>query len=194
MRGRESFARVEPWLLRSSTLLRGTPLPFRLRMIQRARGVGGRLGQAIRYVLLNSIGTAMLPNVSVREDVYLFSPERLQVGENVSIHPMCYIDAAGGIKIGNDVSIAHGTTIMSSSHTFKRNDLPIKDQQMTLSKTVIEDNCWIGAQVVLLAGVHVGEGSVVAANSVVNRSVPAGSVVAGSPAKIIDSRVLGHEF
>jgi acetyltransferase-like isoleucine patch superfamily enzyme len=54
---------------------------------------------------------------------------------------------------------------------------------------VIEDDCWIAANVVILAGVTIGKGSVVAAGSVVNEDVPAFSVVAGVPARVIKSRL-----
>jgi acetyltransferase-like isoleucine patch superfamily enzyme len=101
---------------------------------------------------------------------------------------MCYVDATGGITIGNDVSIAHGVTIMSTTHTHGRDDLPIKYQPVELKETVIGDNCWIGAQSVILAGVTIGDGCVVAANSVVNRDVPPGSIVAGSPGKVVKKR------
>jgi len=127
-------------------------------------------------------------NVSILDGVYLLHTDRLRIGRNVSIHPMCYIDAWAGITIGDDVSIAHGVTIMSTNHRFGRLDLPIKEQGVDGAPVEIGDNCWIGAQAVILAGVRIGTGSVVAANAVVNKDVPEGAVVAGSPARIIRRR------
>lgn len=143
---------------------------------------------AVRYCLLRAIGCTQSANVSVRDDVHLLGVSGLRIGENVSIHPMCYIDATGGVFIGHDVSVAHSTTIMSTTHLFERLDVPIKDQGTTSHPTVIEDGCWIGAHSVILAGVRIGSGSVVAANSVVNCDIPPRMVVAGSPAKVVGSR------
>lgn len=142
----------------------------------------------MRYVLLKTLARSVGDNVSIRDSVHLHNIGSLGLGTNVSIHPMCYIDATGGISIGDNVSIAHGTTIMSSSHLFDALDTPINDQGVNLAETVIESDCWIGAQSVIVAGVRVGHGSVVGANSVVTRDVPAWSVVAGSPARVIKYR------
>ncbi|WP_164860562.1 acyltransferase [Rhodococcus sp. X156] len=106
----------------------------------------------------------------------------------MSIHPLCYIDAAGGISLGDNISVAHGTTVMSTSHVFDELNTPINDQGVSTASTYIGDDCWIGAQCVIVAGVKIGPGSVVGANSVVTRDVPSGSVVAGSPASIVRKR------
>lgn len=188
MRGRELFQRVEPLLLAVSRTLRVLPRPARRWLLVGARGLRGYLGIGVRYCLILSLDVTSQANVAVREDVYLFSVDGLRVGRNVSIHPLCYIDAAGGIMLGNDISIAHGTTIMSTTHKFDRLDRPINDQGVTAARTTIGDDCWIGAQAVIVAGVQIGAGCVVAANSVVTRDVPDGSVVAGSPARLVKRR------
>jgi acetyltransferase-like isoleucine patch superfamily enzyme len=188
MRGRDLFDRVEPILRVLTTLLKALPRPVRRRLLVSARGLKGSLGLGLRYTLLAALDITSEPNVSVHENVYLLNTDGLRIGRNVSIHPMCYIDAAGEIELGNDISIAHGTTIMSTSHKFERRDQPINDQETIGSKTVVEDDCWIGAQCVVVSGTNVGSGSVIAANSVLNRDVPPGSVMAGSPAKVVRSR------
>ena len=91
----------------------------------------------------------------------------------------------GGIVIGDDVSIAHGSTILSTTHTFDRNDIPIKYQEIKNKKTVIENNVWIGCGVTIVAGCHIGSNAVIGANSVVLLDTPESSVIAGSPAKVI---------
>lgn len=142
----------------------------------------------IRYVLLKTIAQNVGSNVGIYPGVYLLNPENITIGENVSIHPMCYIDAAGQITIGNNVSIAHGVTIMSSTHSYKDQTIPIKDQKILLKKTVIKDNVWIGSKATIVYGLSVGAGSIVGASAVVTKNVSPNSVVAGIPAQQIKNR------
>jgi acetyltransferase-like isoleucine patch superfamily enzyme len=102
---------------------------------------------------------------------------------------MCYIDATGGIDIGDNVSIAHGTTIMSTTHRYDDLKIPIKDQPVDVFPTLIENNVWIGAKATILAGNIIGTGSIIAANAVITMNVPSMVVVGGVPAKIIKKRV-----
>lgn len=143
----------------------------------------------IRYALLKSIARKCGDNVSIHPDCYIFHLENIAFGNNVSIHPMCYIDGIGGITIGNDVSIAHGATILSSSHQYGDIHIPIKDQGMFYKETIIENNVWIGAKCSILYGTTVAEGSIVAANSLVNKSYQPFSIIGGVPAKTIKSRI-----
>ena len=101
---------------------------------------------------------------------------------------MCYIDATGGISIGDDVSIAHAVTIMSTNHRFDDPDENIRDQGVVAAPTRIENDVWIGAGARIMAGVTIGSGSVVAAGAIVTKDVPARSVVAGVPARVIGVR------
>lgn len=101
---------------------------------------------------------------------------------------MSYLDCTGELNIGNDVSIAHGTTIMTSSHNYSKDTIPIKDQGMSYKKVVIEDNVWIGAKVIILYGLLIKQGTIIAANSTVTKDVISNVIVAGSPAKILKYR------
>jgi acetyltransferase-like isoleucine patch superfamily enzyme len=112
----------------------------------------------------------------------------MEIGNNVSIHPMCYIEAKGGLVIGNDVSIAHGVTIMTTTHIYDKTDIPIKDQGSVANNVVIKDNVWIGAKATLLCGITVNQGAIVGAGAVVTKTIPANAVVAGVPARIIKMR------
>lgn len=94
----------------------------------------------------------------------------------------------GGVKIGDNVSIAHGSTILSTSHTFDEMNCPIKYQPIKQQETVIDDDVWIGCGVVVLSGTRIGKGCVIGANSVVTKSINDFSVAVGSPAKILKRR------
>jgi acetyltransferase-like isoleucine patch superfamily enzyme len=116
----------------------------------------------------------------------------LIVGDRSSLGHKITISVGKSVQIGNDCLIAMGCWIAD-------NDGHPVDPQRRLNKepvnpdevkpVVIEDNVWIGAGCVILKGVTIGKGSVVAANSLVNRSVPPYSVVMGVPAIIIKSNI-----
>ena len=112
----------------------------------------------------------------------------MELGSNVSIHPMCYLDASGGIRIGNDVSIAHGTSILSFEHRFDSLEIPIKDQEVDYRPVSIGNDVWIGAKATIVAGKTIGTGSIIGANSVVTHDVDTYVIVAGSPAREIKKR------
>lgn len=114
--------------------------------------------------------------------------EGLKIGNNSSIGPYSYIGCSGYIEIGDNVMFSPRVSIYAENHVFDHPDIPIKEQGVKRSFVKIEDDCWIASNSVILAGVTIGKGSVVAAGSVVTKDVPPYSVVAGVPAKIIKTR------
>ena len=188
LHGREKFSKVKPFLKVFSCICSLFPIKIRKILFEHYRKTKGLKGIAIRYVLLKSIAKKCGDNVSIHPDCYIFFPEKLEIGDNVSIHPMCYIDAVSGISIGNNVSIAHAVTIMSSSHRFDRYDVPIKYQGFDMSRTEIGDNVWVGAKATILCGNNIGSGSVIGAGSVVTHPIKENTVNAGVPAKVIKER------
>ena len=112
----------------------------------------------------------------------------LTMGDNSNIGPYNYIGCSGKITIGNNVMLAPRVSIYAENHVFDHPEILIRDQGVEKKEVIIEDDCWIAANSIILAGVTIGKGSVVAAGSVVTENVPAYSVVAGVPAKFIKSR------
>lgn len=112
----------------------------------------------------------------------------LKIGNNSSIGPYSYIGCSGYIEIGDNVMISPRVSIYAENHNFIEIDIPMIEQGVTRSFVKIEDDCWIAANSVVLAGVVIGKGSIVAAGSVVTKDVPPYSVVGGNPARIIKSR------
>lgn len=167
---------------------RALPDRWARRLLPLIRRSTSSVGRFNRYIYLRARAAACGEVVDVRDNVYLFSVGRLTIGSYVSIHPMTYIDATGGVEIGSNVSIAHGVTVMSSEHQFDAPHLPIREQPVELLRTVIGDDVWIGAGARVLAGAHIGDGTVVAAGAVVTKSTPPGSVVGGVPARLIRER------
>lgn len=91
----------------------------------------------------------------------------------------------GPVTIGRNVIFAQHVVVSGLNHGYEDPDVPIKDQLCTAGKITIGDDSWIGANAVITAGVHIGKHVVVAGGSVVTRSVPDHSVVAGNPARVI---------
>lgn len=110
------------------------------------------------------------------------------VGENVFIGRGTIIDANLSVIIGRDVLIAAYCFITDTEHEFQDNSKPIFVQGWKYKPVIIEDDVWIGAHCVILSGVTIGKGCVVAANSTVIKDIPQGAVVGGTPAEIIRKR------
>ena len=90
----------------------------------------------------------------------------------------------GPVTIGSHVNLAQGITVTALNHNFSDSTLRIDEQGVSTTPVVIGDDVWIGANAVVLPGVHIGRHVVVAAGAVVTRDVPDGCVVAGVPATI----------
>lgn len=89
----------------------------------------------------------------------------------------------GPVSIGNDVIMAQNVVLSGLNHVYQDTRLPIRNQPCTTAEIVIEDEAWIGANVVITAGVRIGRHAVVAGGSVVTKDVPPYTVVGGSPAR-----------
>ena len=112
----------------------------------------------------------------------------LQIGDNSNIGRYSYIGCSGRVVIGQNVMMGPRVSLFAENHNFTRTDIPMKAQGIQREQIVIEDDCWLASGSTILAGVTVGRGSIVSAGSVVTKDVPAFSVVAGIPAKVIRSR------
>jgi acetyltransferase-like isoleucine patch superfamily enzyme len=105
------------------------------------------------------------------------------IGDRTRIGLGCTL--IGPVTVGNDVRLAQNIVVSALNHNYEDISLPIADQGVLTRKIVIEDECWIAANSVILPGVTVGKHSVVSAGSVVRRNVPTYSVVSGNPAQLI---------
>lgn len=91
----------------------------------------------------------------------------------------------GPVTIGNNIIIAQHVVMSGLNHGYEDISTPIRLQPCTTSMIIIEDDSWIGANVVITAGVSIGKHSIVAAGSVVTKNVPPYSIAGGNPAKIL---------
>jgi len=130
----------------------------------------------------------------VRPFAYLVNTKAIHIGRNVVIINASVLmaddrDGAGEIWIEDDVLMGSGVLIYTNNHETTKLGLPIVDQgyppPSRSDSVVIQSGSWVGSNAILLKGVTIGRNAVVGAGSVVTRSVPAGEVWAGVPARKI---------
>ena len=103
--------------------------------------------------------------------------EGLEIGDNSSIGPDAYVGCSGKIVIGNNVMFGPKCSLFAENHNFDKTDVSIKSQGVNQKGIVVEDDCWIGSNVVILDGVRIGKGSVIGAGTLVTKDIAPGSVV-----------------
>jgi acetyltransferase-like isoleucine patch superfamily enzyme len=114
---------------------------------------------------------------------------KIVLGKGCSVNDYSILYGYGGITIGDDVHIAAHTVIVASEHDYRLLGRENFSDDVQGKGIVIEDHVWIGANVVILDGVRIGTGSVIGAGAVVSGDVPADSIAAGVPARVIKKRV-----
>lgn len=111
------------------------------------------------------------------------------VGDNCNFGEGTHITAIGCIQIGNNVLTGPNVLISDNAHGASSIDAmtmpPMERELVSKGPVVIDDNVWIGANVCVMPGVHIGKGAIIGANSVVTKDVPPYCVAAGIPAKVI---------
>lgn len=115
--------------------------------------------------------------------------EFISIGDNVGIGEFAYLGGAGGLEIGNNVIAGQYLSCHPENHIYHDIQTPIRHQGVSRKGIRIGDNCWLGSKVIILDGVELGAGSVVAAGAVVTQSFPENSVIGGVPAKLIKTRI-----
>lgn len=112
----------------------------------------------------------------------------IKTAPRVFIGPYVTIYGHGGVEIGEWSLISMHATILSSNHTIPAMDRCIRWEKDVQLPTKIGRDVWVGANAVILGGVTIGDGAVVAAGAVVTKDVDSGAIVAGNPAKVLRKR------
>lgn len=146
-------------------------------------------GSEIRRRVYRRYFGKMGEGVFIREDARIVNADKLFVGDHSHIGISNMIQAGGGIEIGDYVVLGPGVKIWSINHKFDDLTRPVMDQGYEFKKVVIGNHCWIGANVFIMPGANLGEGTIVSAGSVVGgKVVPPYKILAGNPARVIGSR------
>jgi len=136
-----------------------------------------------RVLYLRLVNKSIAVNSSILMHVRFKGLSNIEFSNNIVINQYVLLDGRGGLSIGSNVDIAERVVIWSMTH-----DAYDVNHKVVKKKTVLSDYSWIGSDSIILAGVHIGEGAVIAAGSVVTKNVPSLAIVAGNPARIIGER------
>lgn len=127
-------------------------------------------------------------NINVERMANFGSGLDIEIGDNSGIGINACIPS--NTKIGNNVMMGPNCYILASNHAFSRIDIPMIQQGHTVKKqTVIEDDVWIGRDVLMTPGRIIKTGSIIAGGCVLCKDFPAYSIVGGNPSKLIKSRL-----
>ena len=127
-------------------------------------------------------------NINIEKGAFFGYGNEIEIGDNSGLGMNCRI--YGPVVIGKDVMMAPDVIILTVNHNFSRIDIPMRLQGKSETKPVIiQDDVWIGIRTIIMPGVVVSKGSIIAAGSVVTKDVPEYCIVGGAPAKILRKRI-----
>jgi len=145
--------------------------------------------QWFRKVVLRLLGAQIDPSVVLYGGFEIRSPRRLTIGANSCIGHRATLDARGGLTIGANVNLSSEVMIWTAQHDYRD---PMFGTNV--EPVAIGDYAWLGPRCIILPGVTVGEGAVVAAGAVVTKDVEPYTVVGGVPAQKIADRPKGPNY
>ena len=146
---------------------------------------GGKLYSGIRVMFIRGFLRAAGKKITVESNVFWGDGRDIELGNHVQVNEDAWIR---NVKIGDYVMIGPRTMILNYGHNTDGEGPMIFQGIRKYPQTVIENDVWIGAGVIMLPGVTIGTGSIVAAGAVVTKSCEPFSVIGGNPAKLIKKR------
>ena len=102
---------------------------------------------------------------------------KVNIGSNVFFNNGCSLSSIKLIEIDDNTIFGENVLIYDHNHKFRKSDSSIKEQGYSLEEVKIGKNCWIGSNVVILKGVHIGDNSVIGAGCVVKDNIPENTIV-----------------
>lgn len=142
--------------------------------------------EEVRALLSDLTGRQVPASLAVFPPLYSEFGKNLRFGEGVFVNMGCRFQDTGGITIGDNTLIGHGCTFTTLNHSAD----PAARGDMMPAPITIGRDVWFGASVTVVPGVTIGDGAIIGAGAVVTKDVPAHTIVAGVPARII--RRTGH--
>jgi len=135
-----------------------------------------------------AMGVEAGSDVRFSDHVKVVGPANLRIGRGTKIVNRVILDARGGLTIGEVTQIGFESVVLTSTHRFEDLDRPILEQGMESEAVQIGSDVWIGARVIILPGVTIGDHAIVGVGSIVTRDIPERAIVAGNPADLIRYR------
>jgi maltose O-acetyltransferase len=143
------------------------------------------VGRRLRSLMLRAMGADLSRGSSLHGGSYLSRPTHLTMGAGSFLNRNCYLDLEERVILGRDVTVGHGTTLVTTRHLIGSHNK--RCASYTAAPIRVGDGAWLGANVIVLAGVTIGSGAVVAAGALVREDVPADTLVGGVPARVLRS-------
>lgn len=125
-------------------------------------------------------------SINIEKGADFGTGDNITIGNNSGLGVNCHI--RGPLSIGNDVMMGPDVVILTTNHVYSDLSTLMRSQGSVQKRVIIKDNVWIGARVIILPGVTIGYGAILAAGSVVTKNVPPNCLVGGNPAKLIKHR------
>lgn len=147
--------------------------------------VGCIPSHCFRHFFYRLAGIKIGRGSTIHTKARFYDPRNISVGEDTIIGEEAVLDGRAKLLIGNHVDIASEVMIYNSQHNIEDESFKAEDKPV-----IIEDYCFIGPRSIILPGVTVGKGAIIAAGAVVTKDVPPYAIVGGVPAKIIGERKL----
>lgn len=138
---------------------------------------------AWRRVILRSFGAKVGSGVHVYPNVRIWAPWNLELGNSVGVADGVELYTQGKIVLGNRVTVSQQAYLCTGSHDYQKDGFPLWTAPIQVG-----ENSWIAARAFIHPGVTIGANAIVGACAVVTRDVPAGTIVAGNPAKFVKTR------
>ncbi|KAA0207252.1 MAG: acyltransferase [Proteobacteria bacterium] len=143
---------------------------------------------ALKAIFLRMNGSVIGRRVTFYPYVWIANGRNLIIEDDVDLAIGVLISTPGGVRIGARTLIGYGTQILSTNHVVPSGGGPIFESGHQKAPVTIGRDVWIGAACIVLPGVSIGDGAVVAAGSIVTKDVPPMVIVAGVPARVVRLR------
>lgn len=143
-------------------------------------------GHWLRLAWLRALGARVGRGTTIFRGTTVIGAQHLVLGERVQIGFRVVLDARGGLTVGEDVLLSSDSQLLTANH-----DITSDDFERQVAPIVIADHAWVATRAIVLAGVTIGRGAVVAAGGVATRDVAPRTVVGGVPARELGERTGG---
>lgn len=153
------------------------------------KDIPGEFGIILRRKWYSKLFERCGKNLRILPGTIIIRPEKIQCGDDVSFGINNYIQASGGLILGNNVMMGPYVKIWTITHNYQKLDIPVRLQGYSYDRVIIGDDVWIGADAFIMPGAELGNQIVVSASSVLSgKRYPDRVILMGYPARKIGLR------